>query len=119
LVRQTFPLQFSLRLGAWGVYPGEDVALRQKQTVSVQNVMSALPLTADISSALADVRFVPIADIALEIADEAALDIQRQWWGQRRARPCHPVFFDLIEKPRMKAACKHPLDATAAVRSGM
>jgi hypothetical protein len=39
-------------------------ALGQKQTFAVQNVMSALPPIADIGSAQADVRFVPIADIA-------------------------------------------------------
>jgi hypothetical protein len=39
-------------------------ALGQKQTYAVQNVMSALPPIADICSAQADVRFVPIADIA-------------------------------------------------------
>ena len=39
-------------------------ALGQKQTFAMQNVMSALPLVADICSALADVRFVPKADIA-------------------------------------------------------
>jgi hypothetical protein len=36
-------------------------ALGQKRTCAVQNAMSALPPTADICSALADVRFVPIA----------------------------------------------------------
>jgi hypothetical protein len=41
-------------------------ALGQKQTFAVQNVMSALPPIADICSALAHVRFVPIADIAVK-----------------------------------------------------
>jgi hypothetical protein len=40
-------------------------ALGQKQTCAVQNVMSALPPEADMSSATRDVRFVPIADIDL------------------------------------------------------
>ena len=39
-------------------------ALGQKQTFAVQNVMSALPPKADMCSAHADVRFVPIADMA-------------------------------------------------------
>ena len=39
-------------------------ALGQKQTCAVQNVMSALLPKADMCSALGDVRFVPIADIA-------------------------------------------------------
>jgi hypothetical protein len=38
-------------------------ALGQKQTFAVQNVMSALPSIADICSAQAHVRFVPIADM--------------------------------------------------------
>ena len=40
-------------------------ALGQKQTCAVQNTMSALTPKADMCSALGDVRFVPIADIAL------------------------------------------------------
>ena len=40
-------------------------ALGQKQTFAVQNGMSALPPTADICSAQAHVRFVPIADMRL------------------------------------------------------
>ena len=39
-------------------------ALGQKQTFAMQNVMSALPLIADMCGATKDVRFVPIADIA-------------------------------------------------------
>ena len=46
-------------------------ALGHKQTFAVQNVMSALPPKADIRSALAHVRFVPIADIGT--AGDAAL----------------------------------------------
>ena len=42
-------------------------ALGQKQTCAVQKVMSALPPKADMCSALGDVRFVPIADIAPSI----------------------------------------------------
>ena len=38
-------------------------ALGQKRTFAVQNGMSALPPIADMCSALAYVRFVPIADI--------------------------------------------------------
>ena len=40
-------------------------ALGQKQTCAMQKAMSALPLKADICSAQANVRFVPIADIAV------------------------------------------------------
>jgi hypothetical protein len=43
-------------------------ALGQKQTRAVQNPMPALPPKADICSAHAHVRFVPIADIALGAA---------------------------------------------------
>jgi hypothetical protein len=39
-------------------------ALGQKQTYAVQKGMSALPLKADIQEQLANVRFVPIADMA-------------------------------------------------------
>jgi hypothetical protein len=39
-------------------------ALGQKQTYAVQQVMSALPPKADMCSARAHVRFVPIGDIA-------------------------------------------------------
>ena len=39
-------------------------ALGQKQTCAAQKVMSALPPKADMCSALADVGFVPKADIA-------------------------------------------------------
>ena len=40
-------------------------ALGHKRTYAVQKAMSALPPKADMCSALADVRFVPIADIDL------------------------------------------------------
>ena len=40
-------------------------ALGHKQTFALQKGMSALPPKADMCSALAHVRFVPIADIAL------------------------------------------------------
>ena len=40
-------------------------ALGQKQTCATQKVMSALHPIADMCSATRDVRFVPIADIAL------------------------------------------------------
>ena len=40
-------------------------ALGQKQTFAVQNGMSALPSKADICGAVAHVRFVPIANVAL------------------------------------------------------
>jgi hypothetical protein len=39
-------------------------ALGQKQTCASQNVMSALPLKADMCGATTDVRFGPIADLA-------------------------------------------------------
>jgi hypothetical protein len=39
-------------------------ALGHKQTFAAQNVMSALPLKADMCGATSDVRFGPIADIA-------------------------------------------------------
>ena len=38
-------------------------ALREKRTCAAQKVMSALPPKADMCSALACVRFVPIADM--------------------------------------------------------
>lgn len=41
-----------------------DVRFGSKQTFAPQKDMSALPPKADMCSALADVRFVPIADIA-------------------------------------------------------
>ena len=40
-------------------------ALGHKQTCAAQKVMSALPPKADMCSATRDVRFVPIADIAI------------------------------------------------------
>jgi hypothetical protein len=41
-------------------------ALGQKQTFAPQKAMSALPPKADTCGATGDVRFVPIADIALQ-----------------------------------------------------
>ena len=41
-------------------------ALGQKQTCAAQKAMSALPPNADMCSATRYVRFVPIADIALD-----------------------------------------------------
>jgi hypothetical protein len=41
-------------------------ALGQKRTYAVQKGMSALPPKADMCSAPADVRYVPIADMALQ-----------------------------------------------------
>ena len=40
-------------------------ALGQKQTLAVQQGVSALPPKADIGSAQVHVRFVPIADISI------------------------------------------------------
>ena len=40
-------------------------ALGQKQTCAAQNVMSALPPKADMCGATRDVRFVPLADMAV------------------------------------------------------
>jgi hypothetical protein len=40
-------------------------ALGQKETCAAQKVMSALPPITDMCSALAHVRFVPIADMAI------------------------------------------------------
>jgi hypothetical protein len=51
-------------------------ALGQKQTFAMQNVMSALPPKADICSALAHVRFVPIADISSALR---AMPSIRRW----------------------------------------
>ena len=42
-------------------------ALDQKQTFAVQKIMSALAPIADMCRAQADVRFVPIADIATSL----------------------------------------------------
>ena len=39
----------------------------QKRTCAAQKVMSALPPKADMCGALADVRFVPIADISKQL----------------------------------------------------
>ena len=45
-------------------------ALGHKRTFAVQNGMSALPLKADMCSALVNVRFVPIADIQRDLFDQ-------------------------------------------------
>ena len=47
-------------------------ALGQKRTFAVRNGMSALPPKADMCSALADVRFVPIADIEAQSQERRA-----------------------------------------------
>ena len=48
-------------------------ALGQKQTFAVQYVMSALPPKADMCSAQADVRFVPLtSDLRLDARRERA-----------------------------------------------
>jgi hypothetical protein len=53
------------------MFRGREVmsALGQKQPFAVQNWMSALPPKADICSALADVRFVPEADMRQLLLD--------------------------------------------------
>ena len=43
-------------------------ALGHKRTFAVQNGMSGLPPKADMCSATKDVRFVPKADISLQVA---------------------------------------------------
>ena len=53
----------SYRFKSSSVREGPMSALGQKQTFAVQYAMSALPPIADMCGALADVRFVPIADI--------------------------------------------------------
>ena len=50
-------------------------ALGHKRTFAVQKVMSALPPIADMCSAQAHVRYVPIADI------EAGCELIHTWWG--------------------------------------
>ena len=47
-------------------------ALGQKQTFAMQPAMSALPPKADLYSAQADVRYVPIADIQTYLNQHAA-----------------------------------------------
>jgi hypothetical protein len=47
-------------------------ALGQKQTFAMQNVMSALHPKADMCSAQADVRFVPKADIVIQLPHRRA-----------------------------------------------
>ena len=47
-------------------------ALGQKQPCAAQKVMSALPPKADMYAALADVCFVPIADISIASRTNAA-----------------------------------------------
>ena len=56
-------------------------ALGQKQTCAVQKIMSALPPKADMCSALAHVRFVPIADMSTLFDDIVGLREQR-WWDR-------------------------------------
>ena len=57
-------------------------ALGQKQTCAAQKVMSALPPKADMCAALADVRFVPIADIpASQRGARLPVDIYRAGKG--------------------------------------
>ena len=61
-------------------------ALGHKRTFAVQNDMSALPPKADICSARAHVRFVPIADIAASTTCPGFRDftpLNRQTAGQR------------------------------------
>ena len=62
-------------------------ALGQKQTCAVQKVMSALPPKADMCSALGDVRFVPIADIAsfvIDAGEQSRRDDVAERWRRRR-----------------------------------
>ena len=53
-------------------------ALGQKQTFAVQNVMSALTPKADVCGATRYVRFVPIADISLRLAEVPCRRILRK-----------------------------------------
>ena len=70
-------------------------ALGQKQKCAVQNVMSALHPKADICSALAHVRFVPIADIrrtsCVSGALASAFKLSMSWPPKRRFQ--HPFFY--------------------------
>jgi hypothetical protein len=54
-------------------------ALGHKRTFAVQNGMSALLPIADICSAQAHVRFVPIADIAISLNDFVGAKDHRFW----------------------------------------
>jgi hypothetical protein len=116
-------------------------ALGQKQTFAAHQPMSALPLKADICSAPAYVRFVPIADIrspthlvgydliaaspvlavtkrrnsaALVICRTAKLD----WWGQcvhARRQRVGPLFRQIVEGAAVIATRSGPFFARLAI----
>jgi len=52
--------------------------LGQKQTFALHQPMSGLPPRADICSALAHIRFVPVADIPSDLRAEAVRDVDMQ-----------------------------------------
>ena len=60
-------------------------ALGHKETFAVQKAMSALPPKADMCSALAYVRFVPIADIDRSITSTVSDDLVN--FNRRRTQP--------------------------------
>src|SRR5262245_23381489 len=59
------------------------------------------------------------ADITFELTDEAEFGVHLHWCRQCRTRPCHSVFLDLIEKPRMKTACQHPFDPITTPKNSL
>src|SRR5262245_27394283 len=66
-----------------------------------------------------NVRFGPVADIGVELTDEDEVGVHLHWCRQCGTRPCHSVFLDLIEKPRMKTACQHPFDPITAPKNSL
>ena len=60
-------------------------ALGHKRTYAVQEPMSALPPKADMCGALADVRFVPIADIRRRLFDHIVSGQKNAvWYGNAK-----------------------------------
>ena len=68
-------------------------ALGHKRTFAVQNGMSALPPKADMCSAQADVRFVPIADIP---ANHSIISSARACIAAGTVRPSALAVFRLM-----------------------
>ena len=72
-------------------------ALGQKQTFAMQNVMSALPLKADMCSARANVRFVPKADMQSRLFDDlVGSGEQRRGYGETERLCCLQVYGEFV-----------------------
>ena len=80
-------------------------ALGQKRTCAAQKVMSALPPIADICSALADVRFVPKADIRLQTLEKHLAFVRSPQASRSQSHRCGSSSRTFLSSSRSRAWC--------------